>query len=451
MPSSALTPPRYTAITTLVQSAPTSVEKTAVALAPTPTKPATIKPTQKTASKPNSKPVAKISTPLVKKPAAVATQPTPKTQAPSVTSKPVSASTASFWAFSAELKQQPLLRIPITLPQSSSEPSLAETYTTAQDVLNHLQQAKTPSAHVEILRRAANSLPQGQYAALITGVNQRFDALPDNPQRQFDWGYTKLVFQHNKAGLFYLRKANDQMAHPITALTYALAQAAVDTLIEKAPASELSIRKLDVQHKLDDALALHGQKPIGGFWPTYQQTLNALAHTSAYADWVATDRTETLLPSGHSVEVAYSFAAISGGAATVNTSPTLPPSVANTCQRSVWNTQTHPAKNALKTLSFSVGTLPVTGYVFQPGSVESPPTLLITSGQQLLANITHSRVPYVLEDTDDDTIPELVIRQFLTSANTPNMPPQVASVPLMVYRYNGCQYENDRAIAALFE
>jgi len=372
---------------------------------------------------------------------------------------------------SPAMKAQAFLAVPMGL---ASGQTLPETYTTASTVLSDLQKSPSLSWHVEALRRAAHSLPPSQYAALVSGMQQRLGQQPSSAVRQFDWGYTKLVFENNKAGLFYLRKAHDELQSPVSALTYGLAQAAVDTLVEKAPPTDMTIRKLDVMHKLDDALMLHAKHPVAGFWPTYRAAMNQLASVPMYADWVATDRSETLVPTGDSVELAYNFMAMTipsqvGKAEVANATTASNPlttmataTESSLCQRQPFNPATQQAqgwnpKDAIKTVGVTVQGNTATAYVFQGAHPQSSPTMVITQGESILARVTSKRVPYVLEDTNHDNTPEIVVRQFLTEDTTPELggrpagPVTLSETPLQVYRYNGCQYELDKTVSSLFE
>jgi hypothetical protein len=491
----------YSAITTTVEpntqplrpfvakqplATPLALVAVAPVKAPVASKPAT-KPAAKVAAlTPSKPPLAVEKKPLLKAPvkatvvAATSSKLTPRLVAKPTAAKPAvkaatpaAAKTATKTTLTgspspitppltAALQTQPFLSVPIVVSGYEAGKALPNTYSTASAVLSDIQKAPNISVHMEVLRRAGNSLPGAQYHALINGIQDRHQQQPSNALRQLDWGYTKLVFEHNKAGLFYIRKAHDELQSPISALTYGLAQAAVDTLVEKAPPNEMTIRKLDVQHKLDDALLLHGKHPVAGFWPTYRVAMNKLALIPAYTDWVATDRSETLVPTGDSVDIAYNFLA------SAETTPTTVISEAATtapevCNRPPFNEafqkeRAWTPKDAMKTLGISIKGAPATAYVFQAGPTpQTIPTLVVVQNNSLLGSVTTRRVPYVLEDTNHDDTPELVVRQFLTDATTPPLgatvtgPVEVSETPLQVYRFDGCQYELDKTVSSLFE
>ncbi|MDH4379437.1 MAG: hypothetical protein QE263_05995 [Vampirovibrionales bacterium] len=434
------------------------------------TKPAATK-AATTSSKATAKPVDKAVTPAAPKALAKAlakavltASAKAKTLAPKAIATSKAASMPVTPPLTADLQTQPFLSVPIVVSGDAAGKALPETYSTAAAVLSDIQKTPNISVHMEVLRRAGNSLPGAQYPALIKGIQNRHLQQPSNALRQLDWGYTKLVFEHNKAGLFYLRKAHDELQSPISALTYGLAQAAVDTLVEKAPTSKITMRKLDVQHKLDDALLLHSKHPVTGFWPTYRMAMNKLALIPAYTDWVATDRSETLVPTGDTVEIAYNFLAsaqttppplISENSLALTTPEVCnrPPFTETFQKERAWT-----PKDAMKTLGISIKGSPATAYVFQAGaSPQTVPTLVVVQNNSLLGTVTTRRVPYVLEDINHDDTPELVVRQFLTDATTPPLgatvtgPVEVSETPLQVYRFDGCQYELDKTVSSLFD
>jgi hypothetical protein len=186
--------------------------------------------------------------------------------------------------------------IPLGLPRTEAQ-LLQTTNLTLPIAQTLLMNDNTSAAlHMEVIRLAHQQFTPPDQQKLLYALYQRYQKNNTNPRCFFDYGWAQLALQRNKTGLFFLRKANDRLAHQDTMLAYAMAQIEADLVAEGNPPEEPTVRKTDVMFKLKDAIALQMEQPKQGFWPTYVRLLDRLKPFAAYESFVARDYSLQLFP-----------------------------------------------------------------------------------------------------------------------------------------------------------
>ena len=183
-------------------------------------------------------------------------------------------------------------------------------YSQSKDLDSHLKTAADTSAllvdgtpllvHMEAIRRAYvqfGSDPAETQKFLVT-LKARYMGEPENAIKFFDYGYAQLVMSNDKNGLFFLRKANDKLKSPNTALAYGLAQIDVDKNQEGAQVGVLTTRKMDAMYKLKDALTLNRKEHVAGIWGSYVRIVQAVKDYGAYDSFRSEDASTLYLPFG---------------------------------------------------------------------------------------------------------------------------------------------------------
>ncbi len=351
--------------------------------------------------------------------------------------------------------RSPLVYITVGLPTQAADIPVDMTETKARTLLPLFKDNKSLGLHLELIRRAALTMDGDEQMELLVGLQKHQQAANTDPYRMFPLGLAKLLFTDNQSGLYYLRKANDALQSPYTNLAYGLAQVGVDLRQEKASPNTLNQRKQDAMFRLTDAVTAHGQRPAPGFWPAYLQTVKLLSPLEAYTEHITSDPTMLLLPYGNSVSLAYSPAQIDTTSTAMAATETITsPTPAKACVSNaikITDTDKQSASRTLYVQADGKGNYETVRVWPQRGTTAPnvDPTqpvapkhyrMAISRNGTILADVETPKAPYIFEDLNDDNLPELVVRRF---ANNPEE-------PLVVYRYNGCQYQADTQISQLF-
>jgi methyl coenzyme M reductase subunit C len=364
-----------------------------------------------------------------------------------------------------DLQQINLLAyMPIPMGGYLATKELPSKFTSHQTVLEILKENRNIPLQLEILRRAYWSLSAGEQMELLVGLQRFHQEAANDPYRFFSLGITKLLMADNQSGLFYLRKANDAINNSFTRLAYGAAQAGVDMRQEKAPADKWTNRKQNAVFMMSDSVRAHGANPLPGFWGAYLRATELLAPLPAYTEYVTADMTDLIVPYGDSVSLSYSkpkegestltSAAIAGSTdATLMAATDLAPQTPATCQRD--GIGSNVIRNATRQVYLQVdgrnGYEVIRVLPNSKNSSDDSADSTTTTGEdnifisnesgQIIGQFSARKAPYIFEDLDSDGLPEVVIRQFNENRQT----------PVSVYRYDGCTYTKDQAIAQLFE
>jgi hypothetical protein len=326
--------------------------------------------------------------------------------------------------------------------------SVPESFSTASQVLPLLESNEKMGTHMEILRRAYHSLPESEKVTLIQALYNRYDVDAGNPVKFFDHGYAQLVFNQNKTGLFFLRKANDKLLDPFVSLAYAMAQAEVDLAHEKATPDAINMRKMDVNFRLSEAIQRDKTDHQPGFWPVFGFAVGKLSQLAAYSDLANRDFSEAYVPLGNtrfnivSKPMSKSGLVVSGSskvtaAAFLAVSDTCSPQAGK--QEATLTEQTPAYSRSVETKPG--GSIHTINYYRTTGETQPYRVLVQDEHNRLLADFPASVGPAIVEDLDGDGTFELVLRQFQ----------QDRLHPVQVYRWTGCEYRRDGKIDALFQ
>ncbi len=312
-----------------------------------------------------------------------------------------------------------------------------ETLGTADQVLAVLNGTRYIALHMEALRRAYHQLPVEQQNRLVDMLHKRHREIQDDAMRYFDYGYAKLLFEDNKAGLYLLRKANDRLRTQFTSLAYAMAQVEVDLNQEEAAPDVLTTRKMDVKYKLSDAVTLDAEAHLPGFWPTFTQVVEKISSLPAYQDLIRRDFTQAYVPYGERVMPASESTAPQGGSVEEDAEPCA---ISECCEL-----EKPPALNWGNLYRSITVDLNDDGRQealhFFKNSDHDFRVLAVNRKNQVLADFLSPVAPYVLEDLDEDGIPEIVIRGF----------PKDWNKPVQVYRLNECRFTLDETVDSYFK
>lgn len=345
-----------------------------------------------------------------------------------------------------------LHQVPVNLDSYLGTETLPSKWTQHGPVVKVLTENRNLALHLEVLRQASYQLPPLEKTKLVEALRQQHRNIPDDPFRYFDYGYVRWSIDHDKSALFYLRKANDQLQNPWSNLAYALAEAEADLTHEHALATELTRRKQDAMFKLQDSLTMQAKAPVTGFWPAYLTAMSVLEKVPAYTDFSTADRSDTLIPFGQRISVGYTLPNFSPETSSqAITDDDDINSSTNTCSRASIKLIENELSQASRTLSIYLDedTDQADGVYFinraiatdKDGRPEGYRVVIRRGADELLADIETPVGPYIFEDLDEDGVPEIVIRQF---AHNPTK-------PVSVYRFNGCQFEPDTDIDAIFK
>ncbi|MBX2860005.1 MAG: hypothetical protein KTR14_02130 [Vampirovibrio sp.] len=203
------------------------------------------------------------------------------------------ATTVGLQAWSIDL----LRDVPLEIgAYEASDHVLDTSLTSADAVMNVLQGSQNLLVHMEVLRRGYTELSTAEQQKLIKNLLARKKAMAEDTASFFDYGYAELVYNRNKTGLFFLRKANDRLKNQFTSLAYAMAQAEVDLNEEGASPSEMTTRKLDVTYKLTDAVHRDAKSHKPGFWASFVRVQQKLQPVTAFKDIVKSDFSTSYVP-----------------------------------------------------------------------------------------------------------------------------------------------------------
>ncbi len=342
-----------------------------------------------------------------------------------------------------------LRSVPLEVTGYASAQCLPAQLTTAEEVLNVLNSTPVLLVHMEALRRGYAELPFDEHAKLLSALHQRHMAKETDLMLGFDLGYAELVYEHNKTGLFFLRKANDHFQDQFSNLAYGMAQAEADITLEKASPEEMTIRKMDVMYRLGDAVKIDAAHHQPGFWPSYMHVLEKLKPMGAYKSFSHRDFSLAYVPYGNTVvplrpEVNSGSlsqtqpgslgqlpfrSTLTNPSASSLCSPEAGTSESNRFFGSIVSQRTANFNGKLATIQFYRSNDPH----YRVRVVDSTGTSLLTFETLTAANI--------LEDLDGDGVFEIVARQYQYDPLK----------PVLVYRYTACGFQLDQKLTASFQ
>jgi hypothetical protein len=357
----------------------------------------------------------------------------------------------------ADLLKAPAVALPESsdfLRQISLSPagnqSEQATLKTSDELMARLNATPDLFHHMDAIRQGYFQLPVKERNDLIVKLLSRYEASPDIAANYFDYGYAQLLYLNNQTGLFFLRNADKQLRTSATSLAYAMGQAQVDLNQEKAKPEEMTMRKLDTIHKIQDAVAEDLANHQTGFWPFYVQTIQKLSQLPPYQGITKRDISVQYVPVGNQLPFnqlrsyqppAYGLMAVTPEQAPKKkqkndkTSPvTAVPAPA----------PVFPAQSPAEPL-IGIRAIPNTDqYLKFAKSAENAEHIKVTvhdQKDQVLGEFLTAGNLNVVEDVDKDGHYELVVRQY---QETP-------LEPVRVYRWTGQKYELDANIAKLFQ
>lgn len=335
-------------------------------------------------------------------------------------------------------KKIDLLRdIPLEVSAYSAE--LPAQLTSAEQVVELLNTRRNLLVHMEAIRRSYQQLSSSEKDKLLSTLFERYQQMNDDAYRFFDHGYAQLVLQNNKTGLFFLRKANDQIKDQFSSLAYAAAEVEADLNFEDASPTQMTTRKLDAIFRFKDAVKRDAEKHKPGFWPSYVSIIEKVKAIPAYQDFTADDASLPYVPYGNtSLPIQQASAVTQDGSAQAGYS-------ASACQ-ALSPYQKSPTESLYHQRPVDLlGTgVPLNFQVYKtdkPKGDLAAYNVVLTNAQQTVAQFETPVAPYIIEDLDGDKQFELVVRQY---AYDPLHPVQV-------YRYDGCKYELDQDLEAQFK
>lgn len=210
---------------------------------------------------------------------------TPQNGMPQAARMPVNANEASV------LRQLDVSAIPVPVAQLQTAEQLVQAL--SLDPSRLLQ-------NMALLHRAYLQLPQSQRENALALLLKRKDANMAQPASWVDLGYAQVLWDRNKTGLFFLRKADDQLKSGASSLAYALAQAEIDTYVEQADPNTVNVRKLDVAQLITSAVRQDAASHSAGFWPVFVQGVRHLKQQHpAYVRFLSQDFSQHYVPYGN--------------------------------------------------------------------------------------------------------------------------------------------------------
>lgn len=319
--------------------------------------------------------------------------------------------------------------IPLEVSDYKEVSEFPAAFTTAQQVLDILNGRRNTLVHMEAVRRSYTELPPAEKSKLLTMLHDRHRALQEDPVRYFDYGYAKVVFNQNKTGLFFLRKANDALKEQFTSLAYAMGQAEIDLNVEGKDGDAVNTRKLDVEFLLKDAVKRNAIKPKKGFWPSFVREIKALGQEPAYEEILGSDHSVFLVPYG-SAAIPPMLDLKAGATETLEGCSPYPTFTPN------------PAETEInkKLVDFDNDGQPLWVKFYQLGEQNYRMVVLNDSDGEVF-NIMTPIAPHILEDLERDGQIEVVIRQYAYNMEE----------PVKVYRFDGCQFSPDEEIQEYFQ
>lgn len=292
--------------------------------------------------------------------------------------------------------------------------------------------------HMETLRQAYQQYGKTPALrnALMDALKKRYTKANNDPTKFFDYGYAELVFESNKNGLFFLRKANDALGSPYTSIAYGIAEIDTDRWIDDAAPDQLTTRKMDVTYKLKDALLFNRVSKQPGVWSNYVKIVKALKDYPAYNSFIHEDVTLLFVPMGQLL-MSRSPVMPPEGYAMLGQASNAPP--APQCGFTPSSPEPGTLKRS-KGVDFNKDGIPESVNFYSQGP--NKPYLVQVSNvhNQVVAELS-SWVSYIIEDVDSDGSYELVVRQY----------DQDPWHPLMVYRWDGQCFSQDATVSSYFK
>jgi hypothetical protein len=319
--------------------------------------------------------------------------------------------------------------------------------TSADQVTQVLDSTSVLLVHMEALRRGYADLPATEQAKLLKDLRKRHASKETDLMLGFDLGYAELVYEHNKTGLFFLRKANDHFQDQFSNLAYGMAQAEADLTLENAKPDELTTRKMDVMYRLGDAVKIDAAKHQPGFWPTYVRVIEKLKPLAAYHSFSRRDFSLAYVPYGNSVvplrpvATASSLSLTKPDALGANGLFTNPLNT-NTCTPEAGTSESNAFFGnmlAQRTANFNGSTASIQFY-----PTADPHLYKVrVKGPAGVSTLTFDTfaMPNVVEDVDGDGVFEIVARQYQYDPFK----------PVIVYRYTPCGFVLDKKISESFQ
>jgi hypothetical protein len=335
-----------------------------------------------------------------------------------------------------------LRSIPLEVSGYASAQAFPEKFTTAEQVIQAINNTPVLLVHMEALRRGYHELPIDEQEKLLTALHKRRMTNEHDLVLGFDHGYAQLVYKQNKTGLFFLRKANDKIQDQFSNLAYGMAQVEADINLEDAAPDQTTTRKMDAVYKLGDAVKIDAMKHQPGFWPTYMRVVEKMKELPAYKSFTRRDFSLAYIPLGNKV-VPMTGANTSSIPLTDKPASLLSSAMNTSCQPAANDMDIENNQNAAilaqRSANFNGNQALI---LFSP--TEEPHLyrvkVLGPSGQPMLSFKSHT-MPNVVEDIDGDGVFEIVARQYQYN------PMQ----PIIVYRYTPCGFELDKEIFGNFQ
>jgi hypothetical protein len=436
-----------------------------------------------TVAKPAAKPVAKVNTP-----SKTATQKATAAPAKAVAKKPTI-----------------LKPLPSPVVSVSTEPSFLDwlaNQQTARQTINLSGQsllsmldarANQPLAQLSLLLAARQHLTPAQQMAVLPVLKARVDAKNSQPSQWMTFGFAKVALERSKTGLFFLRKANDELQTPASELAYAMAQADMELSLEKGNPNEVTVRKLDVAYLLNQAVKQDAAKHEPGFWPLFADTVSQLRTMQGYSSLLSKDYSQLYVPMGNRMAVTVPTTTVNQYLASLNGASKSPRKIADAASSAAtpkrpwrwWWQKAEPVDTAAApssvTASNGASTTPSSTEIVMGSSVSStggkvldtkyvqlspdpgqwigvqysvpaselplgivPPkqleALVLNKNNQPLGRITVPDQSSLAEDLDRDGQFELVVRQFS----------KVPQYPVRVFRITPTGMVEDSRYTQLF-
>jgi hypothetical protein len=172
---------------------------------------------------------------------------------------------------------------------------------TLTTTLKTLLAQKQPLTALQYLAYAQQSLPLAQHPKASAAVDAWRNAEAGNPNVWMLKGMAELLFDNNDTGLFFLRKANDELDTSVSQLAYALGLAYADTaLVPANQRTEVTQRKLNASYAFRDAFTRDVATPTAGLWPVAARALTDLRlKNPAFEVLLASNYSDAYLPYGN--------------------------------------------------------------------------------------------------------------------------------------------------------
>jgi len=343
-----------------------------------------------------------------------------------------------------------LLRtIPLEVGGYPAAQCLSSKLTSADQVLQMLNNTPVLLVHMEALRRGYADLPLIEQDKLLKALHKRHMAKESDLGLGFDLGYAELVYEHNKTGLFFLRKANDHFQDQFSNLAYGMAQVEADLTMENANPEEMTTRKMDAMYRLGDAVKIDAISHQPGFWPSYMRVIEKMKPMGAYKSFSRRDFSLAYLPYGNKVvpaivnnNVTTSILAETMPGTTSTATSTLTGVVNNSCSPEAGNTEASGFfGNMLSQRTATFGASRATIQFFPTSEDHLYQVRVIGSNGKPALNFQSYAMPNLLEDIDGDGVYEIVARQFQYNPFK----------PIVVYHYTACGFELDKKISDDFQ